>query len=391
MHQVVDVAVIRHPVNWVALTLIFHISAISAAVLPDDRADLLFHEYDGGGVEISGPSLLVRKKFRESFSVSANHYVDNISSASVDVITTASPYTEKRTENSVGLDYLHDKTVMSLAYTDSTENDFDAKTINLNISQNMFADLTTISMGYAEGDNIITRYNDDNFKALADSKSYRLSLSQIMTKDLIMALSMEIITDQGYLNNPYRQVRYLDDSDSRGYSYQAEVYPNTRTSNAIALRARYYLPKRAALHGEYRFFTDTWGIGANTLGLGYVRPYEKEWILDFSYRFHDQNSADFYSDLFPFGGDDNPAQNHLARDKELSTFTSQTLGIGASRELIKNGAGFIKRSTLNLNIDYIDFDYKDFRDLRVSTEIPGEEPLYNFQATVIRFFISVWF
>ena len=32
-------------------------------VLPDDRADLLYHYYDGGGVTIDGPSLLVRKKF----------------------------------------------------------------------------------------------------------------------------------------------------------------------------------------------------------------------------------------------------------------------------------------------------------------------------------------
>ena len=32
-----------------------------AAVLPEERADLLYHSYDGGGAEIDGPSLLVRK------------------------------------------------------------------------------------------------------------------------------------------------------------------------------------------------------------------------------------------------------------------------------------------------------------------------------------------
>jgi len=44
-------------------------SPAGAAVLPDDRADVLYHRYEGGGVTIDGPSLLVRKKFAEKYSV----------------------------------------------------------------------------------------------------------------------------------------------------------------------------------------------------------------------------------------------------------------------------------------------------------------------------------
>ena len=68
-------------------------------MLPDDRADVLYHRYDGGGVTIDGPSLLVRKKFAEKYSVSANYYVDMVSSASIDVVTTASPYKEERSSS----------------------------------------------------------------------------------------------------------------------------------------------------------------------------------------------------------------------------------------------------------------------------------------------------
>ena len=64
--------------------------AADAGVLPEDRADVLLHSYDGGGVTIQGPSVLVRKQFAQKFSVSANHYVDRVSSASIDVVTTAS-------------------------------------------------------------------------------------------------------------------------------------------------------------------------------------------------------------------------------------------------------------------------------------------------------------
>ena len=368
------------------LLLLLMAASLHAAVLPEDRADVLYHSYSGGGAEISGPSILVRKKFNESFSATVNHYVDNVSSASIDVITTASPYTEQRKENSLSLDYLNDKTLMSIGYTKSIESDFDAATLSIGFSQDMFGDLTTLSMGYSQGDNIV-RKNGAEFEQDMDSRSYRLGLTQIMTKNLIMALALETISDEGYLNNPYRSVRYLDADSARGFSYQTEVYPNTRTSNAIALRGRYYLQHRAALHGSYRYFTDTWGISANTYEIGYTLPYkDDEWVFELSYRFYDQTHADFYSDLFDY----KDAFTFLARDKEMSSFTTQTFGAGASWEFKRNGSGWIKRGSLNLNIDYILFDYEDFRDLSVNTTV-GTEPLYSFDATVLRAFLSIWF
>ncbi|MDH3515166.1 MAG: hypothetical protein OEM83_09910, partial [Gammaproteobacteria bacterium] len=32
-----------------------------AAVLPEQRVDAMYHYYDGGGVRVTGPALLVRK------------------------------------------------------------------------------------------------------------------------------------------------------------------------------------------------------------------------------------------------------------------------------------------------------------------------------------------
>jgi hypothetical protein len=371
--------------RFAALALLVCSAALQSAVLPEDRADVLFHSFSGGGADISGPSILVRKKFNENISATVNHYVDNVSSASIDVITTASPYSEQRKENSLSVDYLNDTTLMSMGYTKSVENDFDAATLSLGISQDMFGDLTTLSVGYSKGDNIVGK-NGADFEKDQDLRSYRLSLTQIMTKDLIMALAFETITDQGYLNNPYRTVRYLDDSSPRGFSYQTEIYPNTRTSNAVALRGRYYLQHRAALHGSYRFFSDTWGIQANTWEVGYTQPYKEDWMFELSYRFYDQTQADFYSDLFDY----KDAFTFMARDKEMSSFTTRTIGLGATWEFKRNGTGWIKRGSLNLNIDYILFDYDNFRDLTVNTTV-GTEPLYNYDATVLRAFVSIWF
>ena len=115
------------------------------------------------------------------------------------------------------------------------------------------------------------------------------------------------------------------------------------------------------MHGGYRFFTDTWGIDANTFEVGYTHPMGP-WTFDVGYRYYTQGNADFYSDLFERPNQ----QNFLARDKELSTFTSQALSVGATYEFLPNGWRFIKKGTLNLRYDRIEFDYDDFRDARFS-------------------------
>lgn len=358
----------------------------SAGVLPEDRADVLYHYYDGGGVEIDGPSILVRKQVGRSVSLSGNYYVDTVTSASIDVVTTASPYDEERTELSAGIDYLTGDTLMSVSFTNSDENDYTADTWGFGISQEIFGGLTTISMGYGSGNDEVRRRGDDLFAAEVDRKAYRLGVSQVLTRNLLVGVDFETISDEGFLNNPYRQVRYLDAGSADGYAYQPEVYPSTRTSNALALRGRYHLPYRAAVFGAYRFFDDDWGITAHTAELGYTQPWGRGWLFELGYRYYTQGHADFYSDLFPY----RDAQNFLARDKELSSFQSHSLRFGASYDLFEGGWRFFDRGTLNVYYDHILFEYDDFRDLTSGAPV-GTEPFYDFSADVIQLFLSVWF
>ena len=376
----------RPRIAAVALVTLVAAAPATAAVLPDDRADVLYHRYDGGGVTIDGPSLLVRKQFAERYSVSANYYVDMVSSASIDVVTTASPYTEERNQASLALDMLNGKTQYSIGFAGSDENDYTAKTASFDISQDLFGDLTTLSFGFSRGWDEVRKRDDDEFSEPVDRRSYRLGLSQIVTPRLMMGFAYETITDEGFLNNPYRSVRYLDPDSPAGYAYQPEAYPRTRTSNAASVNARYFLPYRAVLHGEFRWFTDTWGIDAGTVRLGYTQPLGKHWVIEGGLRWYDQSAADFYSDLFPR----QDFQNFLARDKELSTFTSQMLSVGATYELPALGWKFLQRSTVSLFYDRTRYEYDDFRDVREGGT-PGTEPLYQFDADVIRLFVSGWF
>lgn len=357
-----------------------------AGVLPEDRADALYHSYDGGGVEVTGPSILVRKGDNKSFSVSANYYADSISSASIDVVTQGSPYSESRTQKSISADYMHADTTMSVGYTNSDESDYQADTTNFSITQSMFGDLTTVTLGYARGWDEISRNRDPSFETRnVDRRNYQVGLSQILTKNLLMTLNYEAITDEGFLNNPYRSVRYLATPTTTGS--QQEVYPRTRTSNAVAAHFRYYLPYRAAVELGYRYYADDWDIEAHTAEVNYTHPLTEDWTVELDYRYYTQSDAEFYSDLFPR----QDAQNFLARDKELSKFNDQSVGISLHYEFLKGGWHFIDKASANLAYRHLWFNYDNFRDVSVAVAIPGTEPNYQFEADVIQAYLSVWY
>ncbi len=379
---------------WFGVTLAAS-SASLAAVLPDERIDVLYHGYDGGGAQIDGPSILVRKNIGTSVSVAANYYVDMVSSASIDVVTQGSKYSEERKESGFSGQYMIDRSTISLGYVSSKENDYDASTYSFGVDQSFFGDLTTLGFGVSFGEDVVGQNTDPTYERNLQRRKYSISASQIVTKNLLASLSFDSVSDQciditeeeSCLNNPYRSVRYL--SGTGGYLYQAELYPHTRNSDALGLRAIYYLPYRASVRVEARQFSDSWGIDADNIELRYLHPYREQWLFEVKYRMYKQTGADFYADLFPY----RDAQNFLARDKEMSPFSSTTFGLGVTYKIPAGTIPWFEKSTANLYWDRFDIDYDDFRDASVSpTEYAaGEEPLYSLQADVIRFYLSFWF
>ncbi|TQV82725.1 DUF3570 domain-containing protein [Exilibacterium tricleocarpae] len=369
--------------------------AAQAAVLPEDRLDILYHAFDGGGVTIDGPSILVRKDFANTVSVSANYYLDMVSSASIDVeVSGASRYEEERTEYSVGIDYLYDRTLMSLSYTNSTENDYEADTVGFGISQEFFGAMTTLTMGFSIGDNTIRRTNDDEFEEEAQGRRYSIGLSQVLTKNWMAAIGIESVADEGYLQNPYRFVRFFNPTSPTEFTLEEENYPDTRNSDALSLRTMYYLPYRASLRGEYRLYSDNWGIEASNYEVRYIHPVGQNWVFEAKFRQYEQTKADFYQDIYEFAGE----KTLRGRDKELSTYTTTSFGLGVSYQVRSQYLSVFDKSTINLFWDFMQFRYDDFRDARESlrtdpnTDVPaGQESLYEFDANVIRLFISFWY
>jgi len=382
---------------------------LMAAILPEERADLLYHRYSGDHVTVDGPSLLARKNFGKHTSVYAGYYSDSVTSASIDVRTAASQYTESRTEYNYGFDWLYDNVDISLGLTNSEENDYSSNTYHFGISQTMFGDLTTVSLGISYGDDTVRKNlrdingkfigNDPNFGENGEEKlqrrNYKLGVTQILTKNLIMNFGFEAITDQGYTQNPYRNAFQYDPAitniinGAREPVAIAEDYPDARTSDAIAVRANYFLPYRASIHTEYKYYTDTWGLRAHTFKIGYVQPFLDQWTFDVSYRYYKQKQADFYKDVY---AETDLNLKYYGHDKELSSYDSRSFGVKASYLFLQNSWWMIDKGSVNFSFEKITFNFENFSSFsKDSQDLQYYGDPFQFDADVIQFFISVYY
>ena len=134
-----------------------------AVTLPEDRAEALFHVYDGGGVTATGPALLVRKSLFDKVSLSGSYYVDMVTNASIDVITTASKFKENRTEYGFGLDYAYRDALLNLSVSSSKEPDYQADGFSIDAAQEVFGGMTTTRLGFSRGKDQVGKKGDCGF------------------------------------------------------------------------------------------------------------------------------------------------------------------------------------------------------------------------------------
>lgn len=343
-------------------------SPAQAVELPENRADLMFHSYDGGGVRATGPALLVRKSLLDRVSLSGTYYADMVSNASIDVVTNASPFKENRNEYGVGLDYAVRDALITLSASRSKEPDYIARAVSLDLSQETFGGMTTVALGFTRASDEVGQ-RDRGFFDSARHWRYRVGVTQILTPRWLASLNFEAVSDEGFLGNPYRSARVFG-------AAVPERNPRTRSSRAIKFRAVGDVGNGLAVRGDYRYFWDNWEIKAHTFELGAARRFGDRWLVDGYGRYTSQDKALFYFD--------NAASEtlYVSRNRQLSTYDTIGLGAKASWMWMRQPGRYEVR--VNGAVERTRFDFKDFTDLRSGA-------LYSYEATVLQVFLSATF
>lgn len=96
--------------------------------------------------------------------------------------------------------------------------------------------------------------------------------------------------------------------------------------------------KQAALHLDYRFYSDSWNVNSHTFDLAWYQPLPFEVMLAPHARYYTQRSAFFYQNVY----DAPSANNYYSSDYRLASFGAVAGGFTVNKILYKQvnfGAG----------------------------------------------------
>ena len=256
-----------------------------------------------------------------------------------------------------------------LTMSATSEPDYRARSLALDVSQEVFGGMSTVSLGFTRGADDIGKKGTPGTVDRATHWQYRIGLSQILTPRWLASANLEAIADDGLLGSPYRVARVFG-------AAVPERAPRTRSSRALRLAVRGEVAEIGMLRAEYRYFWDNWAIRAHTFEVGHGRSVADTWIAEASLRLHRQGHALFYSDN---------AQGetlYVSRNRQLSSFSSLGL-LGKVSYALSHEPGR-RQVWLNGAYEFKRMRYHDFTDIRTGTP-------YRHNASVVQLYVSSTF
>ena len=347
---------------------VFAPPAARAVTLPENRAEAMYHVYNGGGVTAQGPALLVRKSIADKVSLTGSFYIDAVSNASIDVVTTASPYKERRNDFGLALDYAVRDSLITLAVGASKEPDYSTRSISVDVAQETFGGMTTVNLGFTRGADKVGQKTIGFFDQ-AKHWQYRVGVTQILTPKWLASVNLEAVSDTGYLGNTYRVARVFG-------AAVPERHPRTRSSRAVKVRAIGRLDlggARDAVRAEYRYFWDNWDIKAHTVEAGYSRYLGQSFLADAFIRYYTQTAALFYSD------NAQGETTYVSRNRQLSEFNNVVVGGKLTFDWKKQPGRYELKA--NVGLELFNLNYKNFTDIRNGSP-------YSLRAAVLQLYLT---
>lgn len=275
---------------------------------------------------------------------------------------------EKRDELMLGLDFYQESAKTAVGFSYSTENDYDSLSMSLG-STNWYNDNnTTVDLGFSAAiDSIeptqqagITRIESENKRSLSGSAGF----TQVINKDLVIGSSAALSYYGGYLSDPYKQA-------SVGGVYIQDSRPSDKQQISLNLQARQFVaPMNAALHADYRFFSNTWGVTSNTVRLAWYQNFGEHFQLVPQVRMYQQTAANFYRNYYI----NERADGFYSSDYRLSAFRA---------------VSFKLRSSLLFDFGKFHLSYEYYNSSRLGDGIQDSNPgLVDFSSITAGFDIA---
>jgi hypothetical protein len=311
---------------------------------------------DSDHTTVVSPTVQASADVTPDTSVSLGYLVDAVTSASVDVVSQASPITmhDTRHQVSAGGGHTFGTIKTGLGYSLSKENDYLSHSIDATVSDELFDKNTTLGLGYGVSLNTVGRHGDDNFARDLTVEHLTATWTQVMSPKLVGQVAYELEYANGYQASPYRFVPVRMNVDAAPELWVPETDPDTRWRHAFVVGANRAVGVRSSLQGDYRFYVDDWGITSHTIGARAFIGLGQRTELRLRERFYTQSAASFYQRVYTM------PMRYITYDRELSPLWSETFGA-------KLTYAFNRRIEGELKLDLFYYSYADFAPLQSRT------------------------
>jgi hypothetical protein len=336
--------------------------ACSSHAFAQEAAAAIYVRSDTDHTVVVAPRLRVTTPIVPTTRVSVTYAVDVWTSASVDIMASASkvPVTEQRDELDVSLDHELEDITLTAAYRFSNEPDYVSHGGSGGFSYDFADNNSTVAVGIAGSGDKVGKAGDPRFERSTGTFGGRLSFTQVLGTGTLAQVMYELSHVAGYQGSPYRYIPIGNDAEctsaTEGQSGLSslcvpEANPNERLRHAASIELRQALGDVVSLGGAYRFYTDDWGVLSHTVRADLAWKLDADTIFSPRYRFYLQNAANHYRSRYA------EPQRYVTTDKELSPLSSHRIALELDRLWRFSGSPVL---TSTISAAALFYSYDDF-------------------------------
>ena len=386
--------------------------------------------FGGNGLNGLGRTLGGATPFLQNPSVSFDRQLNPLTSTGakstqlVQTISSASP--ETRNQGDLKLGYEWDEAELDVGGGVSEENDYHSRFGNLAGRWDFNQKLTSVNLGQSytnsnttaildhdaapyiwetsSGFNVfnsathnyllVKEQNGQSTSLIGDRQDWRssLGLTQVLNESALLEANLGFTRSNGYMANPYKAVELAYISPGQTGNILTgqtigllEERPNERNQWIENLRyVQHIKGLDAAVHFDYSFSHDDWGINAHTFQTDWVQPVSHGWAITPKVRYYSQSAAYFYTPYLVTIQSPTLAHNasgqiigqqfntsllptYYSSDQRLSGFGALSGGVTLSKQFAKgisfeaSGEYYTHAGSLKLGGggegDYADYNY----------------------------------
>ena len=276
-------------------------------------------------IKVTSPSLYLMVPVSPQWAVEGSLVGDSVSGATPRYHSAISGATLKMKDNRAAGDVkvtrYFDRATTSASLSRSREHDYESTALGLDASFSTEDNNRTWNIGLGFTNDKITSSNDIGLNEKKRTTEFMVGVTQALTANDLLQINLTRNQGRGYYTDPYKF------PDER---------PRTRNQNIALVRLNHHFTDLGAtLRTSYRYYSDSFGIKAHTLGAEWVQPVNATLTITPSLRSYSQRAASFYFDPvydaiagepFPPGFFNNPTQI-ISADQRLASFGGITLGV----------------------------------------------------------------